>query len=109
MESKAQEGAADVVASGNLGLISFPKHPQRLSAEEMAELYPTLIPGLMTQPGISFVLANSSVDGGVVFGPKGVYYLDNDTFAGENPLANFGPFAPAHLRRANSFDNAPDT
>ncbi len=110
VESSAQEGAADVVvlASGNLGLISFPKHPERLTAEELAELYPNLIPGLMTHPGIGFVLANSSVDGGVVFGPKGVYYLDNDTFAGENPLANFGPFAPQHLRRANSFDNAPD-
>ena len=110
VESSALEGAADVVvlASGNLGLISFPKHPQRMTAEELAELYPNLIPTLMTHPGIGFVLANSSVDGGVVFGAKGVYYLDNDTFAGENPLANFGPFAPQHLRRANSFDNAPD-
>jgi hypothetical protein len=110
VESTAQQGLADVVvlASGNLGLISFPKHPQRLSAEEIAEHYPNLVPGLMTHPGISFVLANSSVDGGVVFGPKGVYYLDNDTFAGENPLANFGPFAAEHLRRANGFDNAPD-
>ncbi len=110
VESTTQQGEVDVVvlASGNLGLISFPKHPQRLTAEEIAELYPNLVPGLMTHPGISFVLANSSVDGGVVFGPKGVYYLDNDTFAGENPLANFGPFAPEHLRRANSFSNAPD-
>ncbi len=110
VESQAQQGLADVVvlASGNLGLISFPKYPNRLTAEEMAELYPNLIPGLMMHPGISFVLANSSVDGGVVFGPRGVYYLDNDKFAGENPLANFGPFAAEHLRRANAFDNAPD-
>jgi putative membrane protein len=110
IESSAKEGLADVVvlASGNLGLISFPKFPRRLTAEEIAEMFPNLIPGLMTHPGISFVLANSSVDGGVVFGPKGVYYLDNDTFAGENPLANFGPYAADHLRRANSFDNAPD-
>ncbi|TXG79771.1 MAG: hypothetical protein E6R14_10370 [Thermomicrobiales bacterium] len=110
VESTTQQGEVDVVvlASGNLGLISFPKHPQRLTAEEIAELYPSLVPGLMGHPGISFVLANSSVDGGVVFGPRGVYYLDNDTFVGENPLANFGPFAPDHLRRANSFSNAPD-
>ena len=110
VESSAKKGLADVVvlASGNLGLISFPKHPQRLTAEEMAGLYPNLILGLMTHPGISFVMGNSSVDGGVVFGPKGVYYLDTDTFSGDNPLANFGPFAAEHLRRANSFDNAPD-
>ena len=110
VEAKAQEGTTDVVvlASGNLGLISFPGFPERLTAEEIAEHFPGLIPGLMTHPGIGFVLANSSVDGGVVFGARGVYYLDSDTFAGENPLANFGPFAAEHLRRANGFDNAPD-
>jgi len=108
--SSAKTGTTDVVvlASGNLGLISFPRFSHRLTVEEIAQLYPGLIPGLMTHPGIGFVLANSSVDGGVVFGAEGVYYLSNDTFVGTNPLANFGPFAAEHLRRANSFDNAPD-
>jgi uncharacterized membrane protein YvlD (DUF360 family) len=110
VETTAQGGAADavVLASGNLGLISFPKYPHRLTVEEISEQFPRLIPGLMAHPGISFVLANSSVDGGVVFGAEGVYYLDNDHIAGVNPLANFGPFAAEHLRRANKFDNAPD-
>ncbi|MCO5220416.1 MAG: alkaline phosphatase family protein [Thermomicrobiales bacterium] len=110
VESNLKEGVADVVvlASGNLGLISFPRIPHRLTVEEISEHYPGLIPGLMTHPGIGFILANSSVDGGVVFGVDGVYYLDNDHIAGVNPLANFGPFAADHLRRANRFDNAPD-
>lgn len=110
VESHAKEGTADVIvlASGNLGLISFPRLPHRLTMEEIAQHYPGLIAGLMTHPGISFLLANSAVDGGVVLGAEGVYYLDTDTFAGVNPLANFGPFAPEHLRRANKFDNAPD-
>jgi len=110
VEAKAKEGSADVVvlASGNLGLISFPAFPERLTAEEIAQRFPGLIPGLMTHPGIGFVLANSSVDGGVVFGAEGVYYLDDDRFAGKNPLAHFGPYAADHLRRANAFDNAPD-
>lgn len=108
--SSAKTGTTDVVvlASGNLGLISFPRFSHRLTVEEISQLYPGLIPGLMVHPGIGFVLANSSVDGGVVFGAEGVYYLSNDTFAGTNPLANFGPFAADHLRRANAFDNAPD-
>lgn len=110
VEEKAQEGSADVVvlASGNLGLISFPGFPERLTVEEISERFPGLILGLMAHPGIAFVLANSSVDGGVVFGAEGVYYLDTDTFVGTNPLANFGPFTAEHLRRANAFDNAPD-
>jgi putative membrane protein len=110
VETNAQTGATDVVvlASGNLGLISFPKYDHRLTVEELAEYFPGLIPGLMAHPGVSFVLANSSVDGGVVFGAEGVYYLDNDHVAGVNPLANFGPFAADHLRRANGFTNAPD-
>ncbi len=110
VETHAKTGTTDVVvlASGNLGLISFPRFSHRLTVEEMSQLYPSLIPGLMTHPGIGFVLANSSVDGGVVFGAGGVYYLSSDTFVGVNPLANFGPFAAEHLRRANAFDNAPD-
>jgi hypothetical protein len=110
VETTAKGGATDavVLASGNLGLISFPKYPNRLTVEEISEHFPRLIPGLMSHPGIAFVLGNSSVDGGVVFGADGVYYLDNDHVAGENPLANFGPFAAEHLRRANKFDNAPD-
>jgi hypothetical protein len=110
VETVAKEGAADVVvlASGNLGLISFPKYAQRLTVEEISGLYPGLINGLISHPGISFVLVNSSVDGGVVLGAEGVYYLDTDTFSGVNPLANFGPFAAEHLRRANAFENAPD-
>ncbi|HET9662360.1 MAG TPA: phage holin family protein [Thermomicrobiales bacterium] len=110
VETTAQVGATDavVLASGNLGLISFPKFPHRMTVEEISEHFPRLIPGLMSHPGIAFVLANSSVDGGVVFGAEGVYYLDNDHIAGVNPLANFGPFAAEHLRRANKFDNAPD-
>jgi hypothetical protein len=110
LETTAQGGSTDavVLASGNLGLISFPKYPNRLTVEEISEHFPRLIPGLMAHPGIAFVLANSSVDGGVVFGADGVYYLDNDHVAGVNPLANFGPFAAVHLRRANKFDNAPD-
>lgn len=110
VESRAREGGADVVvlASGNLGLISFPKYPKRLTLEEIAGLYPGLINGLISHPGIGFVMVESSVDGGVVIGANGIYYLDTDTFAGENPLEHFGPRAAEHLRRANSFDNAPD-
>lgn len=110
VETSAKQGVADVVvlASGNLGLISFPPYPQRLTLEEIAGIYPGLINGLISHPGISFVLVNSSVDGGVVMGPEGIYYLDTSTSAGVDPLANFGPFAAEHLRRANGFTNAPD-
>jgi putative membrane protein len=41
-------------------------------------------------------------------GAKGRYYLEDDKVEGENPLRNFGENAAAHLRRMDTFDNAPD-
>jgi hypothetical protein len=41
-------------------------------------------------------------------GAQGVYYLNEDCFEGENPLATFGRNAPDHLRRTDSLSNCPD-
>jgi hypothetical protein len=110
VETSASQGISDVVvlASGNLGLISFPGVDHRLTMEEMASEYPGLLHGLVEHPGIAFVLVNSEVDGWVVLGYDGIYFLDEDRFTGTNPLADFGPNAAEHLRRANGFPNAPD-
>ena len=53
-------------------------------------------------------MVKSMEHGAVVIGSKGRYYLDEDRLEGENPLADFGPRAADHLRRANQFPDAPD-
>ena len=48
-----------VMASGCLGLITFPREPGRVSLERIEELYPALMPALLEHPGIGFALVRS--------------------------------------------------
>ncbi len=79
-----------------------------MSYETIQQAYPDLIPGLVTHPGISFVMVKSTEQGNMVIGKDGFYFLDDDHLEGENPLAVFGPNAARHLRRETGFNNAPD-
>lgn len=97
-----------VVASGNLGLISFPGTRERLTIETIEDRYPALIAGLVVHPGIGFLMARSARDGAMVLGKGGAYLLETDTVIGNNPLAPFGPNAARHLRRTDGFPNVPD-
>jgi putative membrane protein len=99
---------AIVLASGNLGLIYFTPWKERITLEEINEAFPNLIPGLLSYPAVGFVMVHSLKHGALVLGSKGIYYLEEDRFEEENPLQNFGPGAAAHLRREDSFSNAPD-
>ncbi len=97
-----------VMASGCLGLISFPREPGRVTRERIEALYPRLIPALREHPGIGFVLVRSARDGAVALGPRGVRFLDGDRVEGEDPLAPFGPNAADHLRRTDGFPHCAD-
>ncbi len=97
-----------VLASGNLGLVSFTDIEGRATLEQMGTRFPGLIAGLAQHPGIGFLLVRSESLGGVVIGAGGIRYLVDDRVEGEDPLAGFGPNAPDHLRRTDSFTNAPD-
>lgn len=97
-----------VMASGNLGLIYFPQRPGRVTLEEIQATYPRLIPSLQSNPGIGFLMVRSARDGTVVLGKDGRRDLDHDHVEGVDPLAPFGPNAPAHLRRTDSFPHVAD-
>ena len=105
---KAKDSELIVLGSGNLGLIYLTQWKERLSYEEMVMMFPELIPGLVSHPGIGFILVNSITKGGMVIGEYGIYYLENDEIIGENPLKDFGENAARHLKRENSFNNMPD-
>ncbi|SDN29079.1 Uncharacterized membrane protein YvlD, DUF360 family [Streptomyces sp. cf386] len=97
-----------VLASGNLGLVSFPDVPHRMTREEIEARHPALLTTLANHPGIGFLLVRSEENGGVVLGAYGAEIpldrLDDDP----GPLAVFGPGAADTVRRTHSFPNAAD-
>ncbi|MFF4489552.1 phage holin family protein [Streptomyces sp. NPDC001544] len=97
-----------VLASGNLGLISFPDVHHRMTKEEIDARHPALLATLANHPGIGFLLVRSDRHDGVVLGPYGVEIpldrLDDEP----GPLAAFGPGAADAVRRTHSFPHAAD-
>ncbi|MGI5438914.1 phage holin family protein [Streptomyces shenzhenensis] len=97
-----------VLASGNLGLVSFPDVPHRMTKEEIDARHPALLGTLANHPGIGFLLVRSAEHGGVVLGAYGAEIpldrLDDEP----GPLARFGPGAADAVRRTHSFPHTAD-
>ncbi|MBE2225488.1 MAG: phage holin family protein, partial [Anaerolineae bacterium] len=81
---------------------------ERVTLEEVEEVLPGMLDGLVNHEGVGFIMIHSSEDGPVVIGDNGRYYLNEDRIEGENPLAGFGANAAHHLRRYDTFPDAPD-
>ncbi|MDW8805728.1 phage holin family protein [Streptomyces scabiei] len=98
-----------VLASGNLGLVSFPDVPHRMSREEIDARHPALLSTLANHPGIGFVLVRSEEHGGVVLGAHGAE-IPIGELSDENPgpLADFGPGAADAVRRTHGFPRTAD-
>lgn len=92
-----------VLASGNLGLISFPDLPGRASRERIERAHPALLATLAAHPGIGFLLVD-----GVVLGPDGAEARLDVPGAAEELLARFGPGAAQAVRRTDTFPHVAD-
>ena len=97
-----------VFPSGCSGLVYFTDAKERLSLEEIQTRTPNLVYNLVEHPGVGFVVMRSEVDGNIVLGKRGAYYLDAEAVEGENPLADFSPNSPGLLKRVCHYQNAPD-
>ncbi|MDQ1049835.1 uncharacterized membrane protein YvlD (DUF360 family) [Streptomyces sp. V4I2] len=97
-----------VLASGNLGLVSFPDVPHRMSKEEIDARHPALLTTLANHPGIGFLLVRSEEHGGVVLGPFGAEIPLDQLDDNPGPLADFGPGAADAVRRTHSFPHTAD-
>jgi uncharacterized membrane protein YvlD (DUF360 family) len=97
-----------VLASGNLGLLSFPRLPGRATRQQLDATHPGLLEGLATHAGIGFLMVRDEVEGDVVLGAAGSRRLADDRIEGVDPLAPFGSRAADHLRRTGGFTNCPD-
>ncbi|WP_425575761.1 phage holin family protein [Streptomyces gobitricini] len=106
-ERPARTSDPIVLASGNLGLISFPDVPHRMSREEIERRHPALLRTLAEHPGIGFLLVRSERHGSVVLGPAGAE-VPADDLTDDGPLAVFGPGAADAVRRTDSFPHAAD-
>ncbi|MEV6804934.1 phage holin family protein [Streptomyces sp. NPDC051132] len=97
-----------VLASGNLGLVSFPDVPHRMTKEEIDARHPALLTTLANHPGIGFLLVRSEQHDGVVLGAHGAEIplaaLDDEP----GPLARFGPGAADAVRRTHAFPHTAD-
>jgi uncharacterized membrane protein YvlD (DUF360 family) len=97
-----------VMASGCLGLISFPREPGRVRLERLEAIHPRLLRTLRDHAGIGFVLVRSERRGAMAIGKEGVSFLDEGRVEGVDPLAPFGPNAAEHVRRTDGFPHCPD-
>ncbi|MFH8568546.1 phage holin family protein [Streptomyces sp. NPDC017993] len=98
-----------VLASGNLGLVSFPAVPGRITREELDRRHPALLATLANHPGIGFVLVRSAEHGAVVLGPAHTeHHLDTGHIVGADPLAPFGEGAADAVRRTDRFPHTAD-
>lgn len=104
----AEPNTIAVVGSGNLGLVYFTGHDHRLTLEELEEFHPKLVSTLVSHPGVSMLLVQSSAHGAVILGPMGARYLDEHRVVGEDPTELFGPHTVMSLERENAMTHAPD-
>ena len=104
----ADESTIAVVGSGNLGLVWFTGYDHRLTVEELEALHPNLIATLAAHPGVGLLMVRSSERGAVVFGPRGVRYLDEALVEGEDPTTLFGEHTIMSLTREDAMVHAPD-
>jgi uncharacterized membrane protein YvlD (DUF360 family) len=97
-----------VFGSGNLGLVYVAGSQHRLTLAELEQRFPALVPGLVAHPGIGFVVVDTAEHGPVVLGRDGEHRVREGVVLGSDPLAPFGPDAPAFVLRAATMPEAPD-
>ena len=97
-----------VLASGSLGLVSFPEVDRRMTMAEIERHRPGLVHRLATHPGIGFVLVRDAERGALAIGAHGTYELDTGCIDGVDPLAEFGQGAAEAVRRTDSFPHCAD-
>lgn len=98
----------NVMASGCLGIISFPRLTERATLESIEGRYPDLITNLREHEGIGFILVRTESGSDLVLGRAGSHDLTTGEVTGKDPLEDFGPNAASHVRRTSSFANCPD-
>ncbi|ATY09916.1 hypothetical protein CU254_05170 [Amycolatopsis sp. AA4] len=96
------------VVSGHLAMVSFTEHEGRVELETIEREYPDLLPTLVDHDGVGFLLVRSREFGPVVLGRDGLKRLATGVVIGEDPLADYGPYAAELVQRVDSFPHCAD-
>jgi uncharacterized membrane protein YvlD (DUF360 family) len=96
------------IASGNLGLVYFPRLPGRVTLEQLAEAHPGLVDTLARHPGIGAMLIRTEAHGSIVIGREGINYLAEGRVEGVDPVAQYGGRAREAFQRLDGMDHVPD-
>ncbi|WP_435866859.1 phage holin family protein [Streptomyces xanthochromogenes] len=97
-----------VLASGNLGLVSFPDTEGRMTREQIDRRHPALLTTLANHPGIGFLLVRSEEHGAVLLGRAGSEVPLAQLADGDGPLKGFGRGAADAVRRTDTFPHTAD-
>ncbi len=96
------------IASGNLGLVYFPRMPGRVTVEQLAGSYPGLLDKLAAHPGIGAMLIKSEAHGSIVVGREGINFLAESRVEGIDPVAQYGGRSREAFLRLDGMDHVPD-
>jgi uncharacterized membrane protein YvlD (DUF360 family) len=96
------------IASGNLGLVYFPRRPGRVTIEQLAEAHPGLVDTLARHQGIGAMLIASEEHGSIVIGREGINFLAEGRVEGVDPVAQYGGRAREAFLRLDGMDHVPD-
>jgi uncharacterized membrane protein YvlD (DUF360 family) len=104
------EGLPELVvcASGNLGLIYFPRLEGRVSLETIETHWPGLVGSLALHPGMGALMVRSDAHGTIVFGPEGAHYLADGRIDGGDPVEKYGDHALTGLARVDGMEHCGD-
>ena len=97
-----------VIASGNLGMVWFPRMPGRIPLEEIRERWPGLVPGLASLASVAVVVVQTRGRGPVAVGADGLCVLSDGTVEGIDPLAGLGSRARPDLARVAAMADTGD-
>jgi uncharacterized membrane protein YvlD (DUF360 family) len=110
VEQEAPEERPDLIAiaSGNFGLVYFPRLPGRVTIEQLSATYPGLVEALSGHLGIGAMLIRSEAHGALVVGRDGINFLDENRIEGVDPVAQYGGRSREAFVRLDTMDHVPD-
>lgn len=99
-----------VIASGNLGMVWFPRLPPRPDLATVTERWPDLVGGLLATTAVGLVMVADG-DGAAVVGAEGIRRIGgaaDGEVTGSDPLTAYPPQAAADLLRLHGLVHCGD-
>ena len=97
-----------ICPSGNMALVYFSFNQERMSFEQISDMFPDLIANIVSHPGIGFVMVASEEHGTMIIHSNGINFLSKDQFEGKDILMDFPFEVRFQLLKLNEFQHSGD-